>query len=72
MEYVFNNLDIDNIRYGYGEGNYKSKGLSEKIGFKYYRDYNERYVRFNKDIKNFETIMSKDDFRKLYGAKSKK
>ena len=36
MEYVFNNFDIDNIRYGYGEGNYKSKGLSDKIGLEYY------------------------------------
>ena len=33
MDYVFTNLGIDNIRYSYAEENFKSKGLSDKIGF---------------------------------------
>ena len=66
MDYVFSNLDIDNIVYGYAEENFKSKGLSEKIGFNYYCDYVEHYTRINKDIKVIKTIMSKDEFNKQY------
>ena len=62
MNYIFNNLDISNIIYTYAEDNYKSKGLSEKIGFKYYYDYIEHYIRIDKDIKEIKTIMSKENF----------
>ena len=66
MTYVFENLDIDNIVYGYGEGNYKSKGVSDKIGFEFYYDKMEHYIRINKDIKETKTIMSKDKFFSIY------
>ena len=65
MKYVFDNLDIDNIIYGYAEDNFKSKGLSDKIGFKYYYDYIEHYSRINSDIKEIKTIMSKKEFNKI-------
>ena len=71
MEYVFNNLDIDNIMYGYAEENYKSKGLSDKIGFEYYDDYVSHYPRIDKDVKGIDTIMSKKRFKELYGSKIK-
>lgn len=71
MEYVFSNLDIDNIVYGYAEGNYKSRGLSEKIGFDFYTDYIEHYKRIDKDIKVIKTIMSKEDFNKKYRTNDK-
>lgn len=67
MRYVFNNLDIDNIIYGYAEENYKSKGLSDKIGFKYYKEHIEHYKRIDKDIKEINTIMSKDEFNMKWG-----
>ncbi len=66
MKYVFENLNIENIVYGYAEGNFKSKGLSDKIGFKFYHEYIEHYIRINKDIKVTKTIMSKDEFREKY------
>lgn len=62
MEYIFNNLDIDNILYGYAEENFKSKGLCDKIGFNFYYDYIEHYTRINKDIKVIKTIITKDEF----------
>ena len=66
MDYVFNNLDIDNIIYGYAEDNFKSKGLNDKIGFNYYSEHIEHYLRINKDIKEIKTIMSKEEFNKKY------
>ena len=72
MEYVFNNLDIDNIVYGYAEENFKSKGLSDKIGFKFYHDYIEHYKRIDKDIRIVNTIMSKEEFNKKYKNNDKR
>ena len=72
MEYVFNNLDIDNIMYGYAEENFKSKGLSDKIGFEYYDDYVTHYTRIDKDVRGEDTIMSKERFRELYVFKARK
>lgn len=69
MEYVFNNLDVNNIIYGYAKENYKSEGLSKKIGFEYYSEYTEHYTKINKDVLIIETIMSKERFNKLYGSK---
>ncbi len=67
IRYVFDNLDIDSIRYSYAEDNFKSKGLSDKIGFKY-NDYSiGTYFRIGKDIKAIETVMSKEDFYEKYG-----
>ena len=72
MEYVFNNLDIDNIIYGFAEENYKSKGLSEKLGFNFYYDYIEHYKRIDKDVREIKTIMSKEEFNKKYKTNNKR
>jgi len=60
MDYVYNNLDIENVVYGFAEENFKSKGLSEKLGFSFYYDYVEHYKRIDKDVKEIKTIMSKE------------
>lgn len=70
MKYVFTNMDIDNIVYGYAEENFKSKGLSDKIGFAYYSFHVEHYSRIDKDVKTINTIMSKEKFFELYEKKS--
>lgn len=72
MDYVYTNLGIDNIVYGYAEENYKSKGLSDKIGFVYESESIGHYKRIDKDIKHIRTIMSKDRFYELYGNKLRK
>ena len=69
LRYVFDNLDINNIIYGYADDNYKSKGLSDKLGFKFYTNHIEHYTRINKDVLCIETIMSKERFNELYGNK---
>ncbi len=71
MKYVFDNLDIDNIVYSFAEENFKSKGLSDKIGFNFYSERIEHYTRLDKDIKELETIMSKEEFYQKY-LKNKK
>ena len=72
MKYVFDNLDIDNIVYGFAEDNFKSKGLSDKIGFEFYSEHTEHYTRIDKDIKEIETIMSKENFYKKYSVDKKR
>lgn len=62
MDYIYSNLNIDNIICGYAEENNKSKRVSEKIGFKYYDEFVEHYNNIDKDIKSIKTIMSKEDF----------
>ncbi len=71
MHYVFKNLDIDNIIYGYAEENFKSRGLSDKIGFDFYCDKIEHYIRLDKDIKERITIMSREKFQQLYMVNGK-
>ena len=71
MEYAFDTLDIENIVYGYAKDNFKSKGLSDKIGFKLYSEFIEHYTRIDKDIESVKTIMSKDSFYKLYKSNKK-
>ena len=71
MDYVYSNLDIENVVYGFAEENYKSKGMSEKLGFDFYYDFVEHYTRIDKDIRIIKTIMSKEKFYKLYQKKQK-
>ena len=66
MKYVFDYLEIDNIIYDYAEENYKSKGLSEKVGFEFYNDYMEHNTRLDKNVHTIKTIMTKEKFRKLH------
>lgn len=70
MKYIFCNYNIDNIRFGYAEENLKSKALNEKIGFDYVGYHIEHYKRINKDIKEIDTIMSKNSFEIKYKLKS--
>ena len=58
MDYIFNNLDIDNIICGYAEENFKSKGLIEKIGFRFFSEHIEHYTRIDKDVKVINTIIT--------------
>ena len=71
MNYVFNNLDIDNIRCGYAEENFNSRLLNEKIGFQFVGYHTEYYERLGKDIKEIETIMTKENFKQKYDPKRK-
>lgn len=71
MRYVFNNYDFDNIRCGYAEENINSKSLNKKLGFEYRGYHITHYKRIDKDIKEIETIISKEKFNELYGNKTK-
>ncbi len=66
MRYVFDNLDINKIIYGYAEENYKSKGLCEKIGFEFNSKCVEHYTRINKDVTIINSAMTKERFNELY------
>ena len=72
MDYVYNNLNINNISYGYAEENFKSKKLCEKIGFSYDYEKIEHYKRIDKDIRVINTIMSKEEFNKRYNNRGGK
>ena len=71
MNYIFSNLDIDNIIYGYALENKKSMRVAKKIGFEPFRRFYEYYKRIDKDIESEECIMSKEKFNELYGVKTK-
>ena len=43
MDYIYKNTDIDNIFYGYAEGNYKSIGLCEKLWKIWYWYFKDTY-----------------------------
>ena len=66
MDYIYNSLDIDNIVYSYAEDNFRSKGLSNKIGFLKSNESIVHYVKTDSDIKYIECIMNKDRFYQLY------
>ena len=68
MKYVYDHLEIDNIVYTYAKDNYKSKGLSDKIGFDFDCEFDEYYVGIDKNIKSVRTIMSKEKFEQIYGT----
>lgn len=71
MHYIFDNLNVDNIIYGYAEENFKSKGLSDKLGFDFLKVHTMHYKRIDKDVQEIETIMSKKKFCELYNSKYK-
>ena len=72
MSYIFDNLDIENIRCGYADENINSKLLNERIGFQKVGYHMEHYNRINKDIKEIDTIMSREDFKLMYDRNKKK
>lgn len=61
-------MGYDNVVYGYEEGNFKSKGLCEKIGFELCSIKENAWVKNGNNITNYETILSKEKFKKLYGG----
>ena len=69
MKYIFDNLNIDNIRYRFAQENIGSQRLCEKIGFLYEGEKISHHKRLDKDIKVIKTIMSKEDFYKKYNNK---
>jgi len=71
MRYIYNNLDIDTIIYGYAEENLKSKSVNDKIGFESIDKRVEFYSRIQKDVTTIVTNMSKEKFNELYGSKTK-
>ena len=71
MKYIFNNLNIDTIIYGYAEENKKSKSVNDKIGFEPIDKRVEFYKRIKKDVISIVTSMSKEKFNELYGSKTK-
>lgn len=71
MRYIFDNLDVDRIIYGYAEENKKSKSVNDKIGFELIDKRVEFYKNIEKDITTIVTSMSKDKFYELYKGKTK-
>lgn len=65
MEYLFS-LGFNNILCGYSDGNIKSKKVNEKIGFKYYKTEKDAWIKDGIAITDYKTIMSKEEFEKLY------
>ena len=70
MKYIFDNLDIDTIIYGYAEENSKSKSVNDKIGFESIDKRVEHYTRINQDVTTIVTSMSKEKFKELYKGKT--
>lgn len=65
MDYLFS-LGFDNILCGYSEGNIKSEKVNTKIGFTYYLKEEAAWVKDGIPITDYKTIMSKEDFQRLY------
>lgn len=63
INYLFCN-GFNNIMCGYEEGNVKSKGLIEKIGFKLHEKKENSWIKNGKPITNYVYSMSMDEFRK--------
>ncbi len=65
MRFLFNN-GYDNIICGYDEGNFKSKGIGEKLGFIPYEVKENSWVKDGVSITSYITILSKKRFNELY------
>lgn len=52
----------DNIIMGYDEGNYKSRNLGIKLGFKPYKEINNSWIKDGKGITSYVTILNKNSF----------
>ena len=65
MKYLFS-LGFANILCGYSQGNFKSEKLINKIGFKYYSKKKNAWLKDGIPITDYKTIMSKEDYEKLY------
>lgn len=65
MDYLFS-LGFDNILCGYSEGNIKSEKVNAKIGFTHYLKEEAAWIKDGIPITDYKTIMSKEDFQRLY------
>ena len=65
MKFLFDN-GYDNIICGYDEGNFKSKGIGEKLGFVPYEIKENAWVKNGVPITSYITIMSKESFYEKY------
>ena len=65
MKFLFDN-GYDNIICGYDEGNFKSKGIGEKLGFVPYEIKENAWVKNGVPITSYITIMSKERFYEKY------
>jgi len=59
-------IGFASILCGYSEGNRKSKRVNEKIGFKPYKTIENAWVKNGTPITDYQCILSKEDFFKLY------
>ena len=68
MEFLFEK-GYDNITCGYDEGNFKSKGIGEKLGFIPYETREHAWTKNGVPITSYDTIMSRERFNELYKSK---
>ena len=65
MKFLFDN-GYDNIICGYDEGNFKSKGIGEKLGFIPYEIKENSWVKNGVPITSYITVLSKERFYEKY------
>ena len=65
MKFLFDN-GYDNIICGYDEGNFKSKGIGEKLGFILYEIKENSWVKNGVPITSYITILSREKFNEKY------
>ena len=71
MKYIFDNLDIDKVIYGYAEENIKSGKVNDKVGFEPIDKRVEYYKDIEKEVTTIVTCMTKDKFYEIYKGKTK-
>ena len=65
INYLFEK-GFDNIFCGYEEGNFKSKGLIEKLGFELYETKENAWMKNNKPITNYIYVMNNHKKKKSH------
>lgn len=68
MRFLFEK-GYENIICGYDEGNIKSKSIGEKLGFVPYKEHKDSWVKNGQKITTYSTILSKQEFNRLYNDK---
>lgn len=61
MNYLFG-IGFNNVISEYEEGNVKSKGLIEKMGFKLFKEEANSWIKNGKPITNYVYAITKDEF----------
>lgn len=70
MRFLFEK-GYENIICGYSEGNFKSKGIGEKLGFEPYEVKENSWEKNGIAITDYVTILSRKKFNKLYNKGGK-